>query len=53
MYPIKEVREVKTVFGLKIKNICVSKEGKEIVFNADGYYYLTKDNRVSIKRYAN
>ena len=50
MYPIKETRIIKTSMGPKIKNICVSKDGKEIAYWADAYYYITKSNSVSSRR---
>jgi hypothetical protein len=51
MFPIKELRLVKTGLGMKLKNVCIGKNGKEIVYNADGYYYLNKSNSVSKRRY--
>ena len=51
MFPIIETREVKTRLGMKIKNVCLGKNGKRIVYHADGYYYLNSDNSVSQRRY--
>jgi len=51
MYPIKETRKVKTSLGMILKNICIDKNGREITYHADGYYYVNKDNSVSKRRY--
>lgn len=51
MYPIKEVREVKTSFGMRTRNVCITSNGREIVYHADGYYYVNKDSSISKRRY--
>lgn len=51
MYQIKETRTIKTRLGDKIKNVCLSNNEKEIVYHADGYYFVNKDNSVSKRRY--
>jgi hypothetical protein len=51
MYPIKQTRKVKTRLGYKIRNICIGKDGKDICYYADGYYYINKNNEVSKRRY--
>ena len=57
MYPIKETREVNCYCPMiqgntkKLKNICISKDGKEIVSHWDGYYYVNANNTISKRRY--
>ena len=51
MHAVIETRLVKTGMGMKLKNICEGRNGKRIVYHADGYYYLNKDNSVSGTRY--
>lgn len=53
MYPIKETRYVKTSMGLKLRNICIGRDGREITMHWDGYYYVNKDNSISKRRYKN
>jgi hypothetical protein len=31
----------------KLKNICLSMNNREVVYNGDGYYYLNKNNTIS------
>lgn len=50
MFPIKESRMVNTGLGLKLKNVCIDGAGKEIVYHADGYYYVNKNNSISKRR---
>ena len=50
MYPVKGVRAIKTGLGTKYKNVCIAKSGREIVYHADGYYHLNKDNSISKTR---
>ena len=46
MFPIKEVRYVYTPSGVKPKNICLHlHNNREMVYYADGYYYLSKDGK--------
>lgn len=57
MFPVLEVRQIKVYspmtgkIELIIKNVCLSKDDKEIVTHWDGYYYLNKNNMISKRRY--
>jgi hypothetical protein len=57
MLPIKEVREI-TVYSpmeqrnvKRMKNICIGKDGREIVFHGVAYYYLNSNNTISKRMY--
>jgi len=51
MYHIIKTAYVNTSLGFQLKNICLGKDGERIVYHADGYYYLNKNNVVSRRRY--
>ena len=49
MFGIIDTRKIKTGLGMQLKNVCL-KNGKELVFHCDGYYYLSKDGLTVTKR---
>lgn len=52
MLPVIDCRRIKNSIGSLYMNICLTPDKKEVVFYADGYYYLSKDGiKVTRKRY--
>lgn len=52
MLPVIDQRRIKNIIGNLYKNVCLTPDKREVVFNADGYYYLSKDGlKVTTRKY--
>lgn len=52
MLPVIDSRRIINAMGSLYMNVCFTPDKKEVVYFADGYYYLSKDGlKVTRKRY--